>query len=819
MKLPNVIRSAEITKALLLALLLLCFGIVAAAKPTASTVRPEVTSKATFAQCILGATPLGPHISPGAGETFNLQITILGSPGCGWVASSDAQWIDTHPASGATNQTVFVEVYPNLGATRAATVKVKGYYNLQPTGTEFSIIVTQPMLTCSYSFDKTSSNFGNGNGFGYLQVTASASSCPRNATSNASWLTLTSGTEANGSGPVGFSVAPNPGPVRTGKISLGNATFTVTQGSGCNDEISPFSKSFDATGGTGAINVTTSTPSCPRVATAVANWITITSSNSLIGSGPITYKVDPNPGPARTGVIKVGGWEFAVMQGGGCTYTLSPTIFNFQPGNGSSSILVTASSASCQWTPSSNASWVKIINPGQRTGTSPINFTTDPNPSSARTAKITVGDKSATINQAANNNCTFTISPGTAQVGVGGGDLSVNVTASNSCAWQASSGFSFVSIVSGAVGAGNGTVKLKVQANPGAPRTATIAIAGKPFVVSQDGTNGAVAMWITDLSPGFASKGGKAFQVTVKGANFVNGCNVRWNGEDRPTQFVNSSTLLVTIPATDITDEGANDVTVAKPNNAEETNPEPFLVYGAVANVSSASFKGDVLAPASLVSAFGIDLATELKIANSQTLPTELAGSTVTIVDAVGKQHSAQLFFVSPGQINYLMPEAIVPGKATVMIESGSGHTSVGTVDIAQVAPALFSANSNGQGVATALALRVKANGQQIYEPVAQYDSVAGTFKAKPIDLSVQGEQVYLIFYGTGLRYRNSLSSVSVVMGGVFGDPLYAGMTPGFLGLDQINVLAPKSLVGHGEVDVVLTVDGKKANTVRLMFK
>ncbi|MGH9800321.1 MAG: BACON domain-containing protein [Blastocatellia bacterium] len=652
-----------------------------------------------------------------------------------------------------------------------------------------------------------------------MQVTASSPFCPRNAVSNSSWLTVTSGNEADGNGPIGYSVAPNHGPVRTGKITLGNGTFTVTQGSGCNYDISPLSKNFDAAGGSGSINVTPSDPGCPRVATPDSNWITITSGSNLTGSGPITYHVAPNAGQARTGLIKVSAREFAVFQAGGCAYMLSPTIFNFQSGNGASSIQVTASSSSCQWSASSNMNWLKITNAGQHTGNGTINFTTDPNPGAARTAKITVGDKSATINQAANSNCTFTISPSNAQVGVGGGDVSVNVTASNSCAWIASSGFSYVSIVSGAVGAGSGVVKLKILPNSGAARTASIAIAGKTFLVNQAGTNGAAAMWITDLRPGFASAGGKEFQMTVKGANFTNGCKVRWNDEERPTTFVNSSTLVATIPASDIADEGSVDVTVAKQNAADETNAEQFMIYGAVANVSSASFKGESLAPASLVSAFGVDLAKELKIADSQPLPTELAGSSVTITDAAGKQHKASLFFVSTGQINYLMPEGMALGKATVMIESGNGHTSVGTVEITQVAPALFSANSNGQGVATALALRVKANGQQVYEQVAQYDAATGVFKARPIDLTVPGEQVYLVFYGTGFRYRNSLNSVSLEMGGVFGNVLYASVTPGFFGLDQINVLAPNSLAGRGEADVVLTVDGKKANTVKLMFK
>jgi uncharacterized protein (TIGR03437 family) len=185
----------------------------------------------------------------------------------------------------------------------------------------------------------------------------------------------------------------------------------------------------------------------------------------------------------------------------------------------------------------------------------------------------------------------------------------------------------------------------------------------------------------------------------------------------------------------------------------------------------------------------------------------------------MGKDRQAQLLFVSSGQINYLMPEDVALGKSTVTVKSGGGHTSVSELEIAQVAPALFTANSTGQGLAAATVLRVKANGQQVYEPVAEYDAAAGIFKAKPIDLTVAGEQVYLIFYGSGFRYRSALSAVSLAAGGSPINALYAGVTPGFAGLDQINALAPISLAGRGEVDVVLTVDGKKTNTVKLTFK
>ena len=41
----------------------------------------------------------------------------------------------------------------------------------------------------------------------------------------------------------------------------------------------------------------------------------------------------------------------------------------------------------------------------------------------------------------------------------------------------------------------------------------------------------------------------------------------------------------------------------------------------------------------------------------------------------------------------------------------------------------------------------------------------------------------------------------------------------GFVGLDQVNVRLPRCLLGRGQVDVALTVDGKTANTVQVNIR
>jgi uncharacterized protein (TIGR03437 family) len=73
--------------------------------------------------------------------------------------------------------------------------------------------------------------------------------------------------------------------------------------------------------------------------------------------------------------------------------------------------------------------------------------------------------------------------------------------------------------------------------------------------------------------------------------------------------------------------------------------------------------------------------------------------------------------------------------------------------------------------------------------------------------------------YGTGIRNNTGLSSVAVTIGGIVAPVLYAGPQNQYPGLDQINVQIPPGLAGKGEVDVVVLVNGKTANTVRVAFK
>ncbi|MGH9834936.1 MAG: cohesin domain-containing protein, partial [Blastocatellia bacterium] len=220
--------------------------------------------------------------------------------------------------------------------------------------------------------------------------------------------------------------------------------------------------------------------------------------------------------------------------------------------------------------------------------------------------------------------------------------------------------------------------------------------------------------------------------------------------------------------------------------------PGAVTATRAVASVSAASFLGNELAAEQIVAAFGVGLATTTQVAASLPLPTEIAGTTVRMRDSQGESRLSPLFFVAPTQVNYQIPPGTAAGAATVTIASGDGAVSIGNVTIAAVAPGLFSANANGQGVAAATALRVKADGAQIFEPVAMFDTTLNRFTPIPIDLGPEGEQVFLILFGTGFRAVSGLPAVTAKIGGADAEVLFAGAQGGFVGLDQSNVRIPR---------------------------
>jgi FG-GAP-like repeat len=101
----------------------------------------------------------------------------------------------------------------------------------------------------------------------------------------------------------------------------------------------------------------------------------------------------------------------------------------------------------------------------------------------------------------------------------------------------------------------------------------------------------------------------------------------------------------------------------------------PWAVWPlpALANVSAAGFGLGPLAPGSIACAFGLNLGANSAQAMG-TLPISLGGETVSVTDSAGTARPAQLYNVSPEQVNYVIPADTAPGLATVSNREGNSE-------------------------------------------------------------------------------------------------------------------------------------------------
>ncbi|HMZ20249.1 MAG TPA: cytochrome c peroxidase, partial [Blastocatellia bacterium] len=105
-----------------------------------------------------------------------------------------------------------------------------------------------------------------------------------------------------------------------------------------------------------------------------------------------------------------------------------------------------------------------------------------------------------------------------------------------------------------------------------------------------------------------------------------------------------------------------------------------------MASVSAASYATGLVAPESIVAAFGANFSASMEAATTVPLPETLAGAGVVIRDVLGKEFRAPLFFVSPNQINYLIPAGVATGEATVSVRQNGATVGSGLLQVSPVA-------------------------------------------------------------------------------------------------------------------------------------
>jgi uncharacterized protein (TIGR03437 family) len=277
----------------------------------------------------------------------------------------------------------------------------------------------------------------------------------------------------------------------------------------------------------------------------------------------------------------------------------------------------------------------------------------------------------------------------------------------------------------------------------------------------------------------------------------------RWTGTWRP---LNGTKDRVTIAGVGVLVEGL----VVQAGRAERqvslssSATTPVIRAGAV--VHGASQRADVpIAPGSLVTLYGANLSERTTGLNALPLPVESEGTEV-LLDG----QALPILFASPGQINAQLPFSLPTNAALQVVVRKREQISVPEVFVVAAAqPGIFTKNQQGSGQG----IVVRADQVTLAEP--------GT----PARL---GEAI--VIYGTGLGpvsqtvaagtpspsspLAATLSTVSVTVGGRAAQVLFAGLTPGFAGLYQVNAILAGDTPTGNAVPLVIQVDGRESNSV-----
>ena len=397
----------------------------------------------------------------------------------------------------------------------------------RPFGTEVQPRDVDP---CGYTVDPTTVMVGAAGSTVTLAVTNTQGTvCEWTAASalDSEFLAVTGGASGIGTGSVTVAVAPSTGVPRIGTVLIDGTRVTVMQ---CAHAVTPTSASLGSTGGTISFSVTTQ-GGCDWTAVSDSAFLEFITGSSDTGDGTITLTATPNTGAARTGTVTIAGQTIAVAQSGAagqCAYVVTPGSAT-APANGGALMFTVTTQPACQWTATSQDSFLAITDGTSGTGNATVVATASSNPDVIRTGTLAIAGRTVTITQDAAGlaSCALNVSPANASISAGSGSLilTVNRTGGAGCNWTAVSNSSFLTISGAATGVDDAPVVVIVPANTGSVRSGTLTIAGQTVAVTQDGTPSPACTY--NVTPGGWNvwHGGDPLTFTVA---ITNGTNCTW---------------------------------------------------------------------------------------------------------------------------------------------------------------------------------------------------------------------------------------------------------------------------------------------------
>ncbi len=737
--------------------------------------------------CSYNFQPSSATVANSAGSgTINLSAPA----GCNWSAVPADGWVQVQTASGSGSASIAYTYDANPSTTsRSTSITVGG-----------STYTVNQNAACSFTANPTSQSINVTTTTGTIAITASVSSCTRSAVSDASWLTISSGSSGTGAGSVAWTAATNNTPSeRIAHITIGDAVFTLVQAAGvCYYQLSPPTATAIATGATGSFSLTAN---CTWQATSSTAWLTVTSATTGSGNAAINWRAQPNITPLqRTASITVGTAAFTVAQAGGsCDVALSASSFAV-PLEGLTGSFDISTTAGCNWSASSTAPWITFQTAAVGNGDGSVSFTVAPNNTpSSRTASVIVNNKVITFTQPAQN-CSIGISPLSASFDKNSGTGSIAVT--TNCSWTAqSSAPSWLSLSGATSGNNNGQVDYAVAANSTAQiRTATIRVGTQTFTVSQSG-----GLCSLTLAPSAASVSGPAGtgRFNVQGSA---GCS--WEPQS-------DSSWLTIASWSSVNGNGAVDFTASQnPGVTARTGTikvgsetfavtqagsKPAIAAGGIVN--AASFAGGPISPGLIVTVFGTFLGPDqLALAkltdDGKSLTKVIENARILFDDVPGA-----MIYSSATQASVVVPYAVSGKTSTkVKVEYLGATSDEVTVPVTVASPAIFTLEASGKGQGAVLNQDFKVNANTNAAQRNTIIQIFATGEGLTAPAGVDGKLAVA-------PLPAPVGRVSARIGNIDAPIIYAGGAPGLVaGVIQINVRVPVTAPIGNAIPLVIQV-------------
>jgi len=403
-----------------------------------------------------------------------------------WQARPNVDWLSVTPTSGAGAGSVTYQVAPyNEVATRQGTLTVAGN-----TFTVFQY--GRRMKLGSYS---TTQNYETH----VIPITVNALAITQwGVTPNNSWISVVDAGNGQGGDLVSIAIAENPSyKARTGTVTIGTETFTVTQQgrptAALSFAVSPANSTASVEGANGIITVT-ATPDLPWAATSGANWLTVYAATANgAGNGNVVYSASPNPTLSqRTGTITITPEAASGMAAKTHKVTqpaaqsaLSMSGYEFEAAGESCSVDVSVADI-VQWNISESLDWITVNGSTSRTGPGSVvlqaaaNNTVYP-----RSGTVKIAGKTFNVSQRARG---VELEYDTKLFGTDGGSESISIHPDGNVSWTAvASDATWITIFQGDSGTGDGEILYIVApyVGDGTARVGWITVGDKKVYITQ----------------------------------------------------------------------------------------------------------------------------------------------------------------------------------------------------------------------------------------------------------------------------------------------------------------------------------------------